>query len=46
MRTLWHSLLTALALILTTVAPLVPQPFDRLVASAVQLFLFLAELLK
>jgi len=46
MRTLWRSLLTALALILTTVAPVIPQPFDRLIASVVQLCLFLAELLK
>ena len=46
MRTLWHSLLTALALILTAVAPIMPHPFDRLIASVVQLCLFLAELLK
>jgi hypothetical protein len=46
MRTLWHSLLTALAFILTTVAPVVPQPYDRLIASVVQLCFFLAELLK
>jgi hypothetical protein len=43
---LWHSLLTAMALILTTVAPLTPHPYDRLIASAVQLCLYLAELFK
>jgi hypothetical protein len=46
MRTLWHSLLTALAFMLMTVAPVVPHPYDKLIASAVQLCLFLAELLK
>lgn len=46
MRALWHSLLMALAFILTAVASIVPHPFDRLIASVVQLCFFLAELLK
>jgi hypothetical protein len=46
MRPLWHSLLTALAFILTGVAPVVPHPFDRLITTVVQLCFFLAELLK
>jgi uncharacterized membrane protein len=46
MHYLWHSLLAALAVILTTVAPIVPHPFDRLMAGLAQLCLFLAELLK
>jgi hypothetical protein len=46
MSTHWHSLLTTLAVILTTVAPLLPHPYDRLIASVEQLCLFLAELLR
>jgi hypothetical protein len=46
MKGMWYSLLTTLAFILTTVAPIIPHPFDRLIACVVQLCLFVAELLK
>jgi hypothetical protein len=45
-RHMWYSLLTKLAFILATGAPIVPHPFDRLIASVIQLCLFVAELLK
>lgn len=46
MRVLGHSLLTALGLILMTVAPIVTHQFNRLIASLAQLCAFFAELLK
>ena len=46
MRLMLVSLLTTLAFILSVVGPLIPHPFDQLVASVVQLCLFVAELLK
>jgi hypothetical protein len=42
----WPGLLITLALMLSSVAPYVPHPYDKLVASVVQLCQFLAELLK
>jgi hypothetical protein len=46
MSLVWHSLLAALVVVLQTVAPLMPHPYDRLIAIAIQLCLFLAELSK
>jgi hypothetical protein len=46
MHLLGQSLLTALAIALTTCAPYVPHPYDRLIAALAQLCFFVAELLK
>jgi hypothetical protein len=43
---LGQSLLTALAVILTTCVPYVPHPYDRLIATLAQFCFFVAELLK
>ena len=45
MRILLHGLLTALAYILATVAPITPHPYDRLITGVAQLLLFMAVLL-
>ena len=46
MRLEWHGLLKAVAVILLTIAPFAPTPFDRLMAGLGQLCNILAELLK
>ena len=46
MKPLWHGLLSALAIILLTVASFLPPPLDRLIAGLGQLCQIMAELLK
>jgi hypothetical protein len=42
----WHSLLEALAFILSMGASIVPHPFDKLLVGLAQLSAFFAELIR